>query len=296
MDASLIGNISWKYSPNGVSFTDGLPTDAGSYVVRVADIENDSVAITNIDENFALTIAPKSVKFRVKLKAGATVVFGDEIVDAADFVDSVTPESDEVGRFTYTVSVVDTFGKEYAPGVTAGSLLSVVVRVEIDDSNYVAVVSAAPSITVQKKEIEPEVVIEEDILKDGDSVSVTEGKEFTVIDAILSYLSQNDVAFYEYTVYVDGAQYFGATATSLAPGEHKVTVNLSGNYSGSFALNITVEESAEPVAAYAREPLTPVGEFLNTINLNMAGALAIVFAFVISLIVILFFGLRRKKK
>ena len=296
VDASLIGNISWKYSPNGVSFTDGLPTDAGSYVVRVADIDNDSVAITNMDENFALTIAPKSVKFRVKLKAGATVVFGDEIVDAADFVDSVTPESDEAGSFTYTVSVVDTFGKEYAPGVTAGSLLSVVVKVEIDDSNYVAVVSAAPSITVQKKEIEPEVVIEEDILKDGDSVSVTEGKEFTVIDAILSYLSQNDVAFYEYTIYVDGAQYSGATATSLAPGEHKVTVNLSGNYSGSFALNITVEEDPDAVAVSVREPLTPVGEFLDTINLNMAGALAIVFAFVISLIVILFFGLRRKKK
>ena len=296
VDASLIGNISWKYSPNGVSFTDGLPTDAGSYVVRVADIDNDSVAITNIDENFALTIAPKGVKFRVKLKAGATVVFGDEIVDAADFVDSVTPESDEAGSFTYTVSVVDTFGKEYAPGISAGSLLSVVVRVEIDDSNYVAVVSAAPSITVQKKEIEPEVVIEEDILKDGDSVFVTEGKEFTVIDAILSYLSQNDVAFYEYTIYVDGAQYFGATATSLAPGEHKVTVNLSGNYSGSFALNITVEENPDGADVSVREPLTPVGEFLNTINLNMAGALAIVFAFVISLIVILFFGLRRKKK
>ena len=211
-------------------------------------------------------------------------------------MDSVTPESDEAGSFTYTVSVVDTFGKEYAPGVTAGSLLSVVVRVEIDDSNYVAVVSAAPSITVQKKEIEPEVVIEEDILKDGDSVSVTEGKEFTVIDAILSYLSQNDVAFYEYTIYVDGAQYSGATATSLAPGEHKVTVNLSGNYSGSFALNITVEENPDGADVSAREPLTPVGEFLNTINLNMAGALAIVFAFVISLIVILFFGLRRKKK
>ena len=296
VDASLIGNISWKYSPNGVSFTDGLPTDAGSYVVRVADIDNDSVAITNMDENFALTIAPKSVKFRVKLKAGATVVFGDEIVDAADFVDSVTPESDEAGSFKYTASVVDTFGKEYAPGVTAGSLLSVVVRVEIYDSNYVAVVSAAPSITVQKKEIEPEVILDENIFKDGDSVSVTEGKEFTVIDAILSYLSQNEVAFYEYTIYVDGAQYFGATATSLAPGEHKVTVNLSGNYTGTFELNVTVEESAEPVAAYAREPLTPVGEFLNTINLNMAGALAIVFAFVISLIVILFFGLRRKKK
>ncbi len=296
VDASLIGNISWKYSPNGVSFTDGLPTDAGSYVVRVADIDNDSVAITNIDENFALTIAPKSVKFRVKLKAGATVVFGDEIVDAADFVDSVTPESDEAGSFKYTASVVDTFGKEYAPGVTAGSLLSVVVRVEIYDSNYVAVVSAAPSITVQKKEIEPEVILDENIFKDGDSVSVTEGKEFTVIDAILSYLSQNEVAFYEYTIYVDGAQYFGAAATSLAPGEHKVTVNLSGNYSGSFALNITVEENPDGADVSAREPLTPVGEFLNTINLNMAGALAIVFAFVISLIVILFFGLRRKKK
>lgn len=296
VDASLIGNISWKYSPNGVSFTDGLPTDAGSYVVRVADIDNDSVAITNIDENFALTIAPKSVKFRVKLKAGATVVFGDEIVDAADFVDSVTPESDEAGSFTYTVSVVDTFGKEYAPGISAGSLLSVVVRVEIDDSNYVAVVSAAPSITVQKKEIEPEVVVEEDILKDGDSVSVTEGKEFTVIDAILSYLSQNEVAFYEYTIYVDGAQYFGATATSLAPGEHTVLVNISGNYTGTFELNITVEENPDGADVSVREPLTPVGEFLNTINLNMAGALAIVFAFVISLIVILFFGLRRKKK
>lgn len=295
-DASVLGVVSWKYSSNGVSFTDGLPTDAGSYVVRVADIDNDSVAITNIDENFALTIAPKGVNFRVKLKSGATVVYGDAIPSAASFIDSITPETDEVGSFTYTVSVVDTFGKEYAPGVTAGSVLSVVVRVEIDDSNYVAAVSAAPSITVQKKEIEPEVVIEEDILKDGDSVSVMEGSAYTVIDAILSYLSQNDVAFYEYTIYVDGAQYSGATATSLAPGEHKVTVNLSGNYSGSFALNITVEEDPDAVAVSVREPLTPVGEFLDTINLNMAGALAIVFAFVISLIVILFFGLRRKKK
>lgn len=295
-DASVLGVVSWKYSSNGVSFTDGLPTDAGSYVVRVADIDNDSVAITNIDENFALTIAPKGVKFRVKLKSGATVVYGDAIPSAASFIDSITPETDEVGSFTYTASVVDAYGREYAPGVTAGSLLSVVVRVEIDDSNYVAVVSAAPSITVQKKEIEPEVVIEEDILKDGDSVSVTEGKEFTVIDAILSYLSQNDVAFYEYTIYVDGARYSGATATSLAPGEHTVLVNISGNYTGTFELNVTVEENPDGADVSVREPLTPVGEFLNTINLNMAGALAIVFAFVISLIVILFFGLRRKKK
>lgn len=295
-DASLIGNISWKYSPNGVSFTDGLPTDAGSYVVRVADIDNDSVAITNIGENFALTIAPKGVKFRVKLKSGATVVYGDAIPSAASFIDSITPETDEVGSFTYTASVVDAYGREYAPGVTAGSLLYFAISVKIDDSNYVAEAVSAPTINVQKKLIEPEVILDENIFKDGDSVSVTEGKEFTVIDAILSYLSQNDVAFYEYTIYVDGAQYSGATATSLAPGEHTVLVNISGNYTGTFELNVTVEESAEPVAAYAREPLTPVGEFLNTINLNMAGALAIVFAFVISLIVILFFGLRRKKK
>lgn len=295
-DASLIGNISWKYSPNGVSFTDGLPTDAGSYVVRVADIDNDSVAITNIDENFALTIAPKGVKFRVKLKSGATVVYGDAIPSAASFIDSITPETDEVGSFTYTASVVDAYGREYAPGVTAGSLLYFAISVKIDDSNYVAEAVSAPTINVQKKLIEPEVILDENIFKDGDSVSVTEGKEFTVIDAILSYLSQNDVAFYEYTIYVDGARYSDATATSLAPGEHTVLVNISGNYTGTFELNVTVEESAEPVAAYAREPLTPVGEFLNTINLNMAGALAIVFAFVISLIVILFFGLRRKKK
>lgn len=295
-DASVLGVVSWKYSPNGVSFTDGLPTDAGSYVVRVADIDNDSVAITNIDENFALTIAPKGVNFRVKLKAGATVVFGDEIVDAADFIDSVTPESDEAGSFTYTASVVDAYGREYAPGVAAGSLLYFAISVKIDDSNYVAEAVSAPTINVQKKLIEPEVILDENIFKDGDSVSVTEGKEFTVIDSILSYLSQNDVAFYEYTIYVDGARYSGATATSLAPGEHTVLVNISGNYTGTFELNVTVEESAEPVAAYAREPLTPVGEFLNTLNLNMAGALAIVFAFVISLIVILFFGLRRKKK
>ena len=295
-DASLIGNISWKYSPNGVSFTDGLPTDAGSYVVRVADIDNDSVAITNIDENFALTIAPKGVNFRVKLKSGATVVYGDAIPSAASFIDSITPETDEVGSFTYTASVVDAYGREYAPGVTAGSLLYFAISVKIDDSNYVAEAVSAPTINVQKKLIEPEVILDENIFKDGDSVSVTEGKEFTVIDAILSYLSQNDVAFYEYTIYVDGAQYFGATATSLAPGEHKVTVNLSGNYSGSFELSLTVEEDPDAVAVSAREPLTPVGEFLNTINLNMAGALAIVFAFVISLIVILFFGLRRKKK
>lgn len=295
-DASLIGNISWKYSPNGVSFTDGLPTDAGSYVVRVADIDNDSVAITNIDENFALTIAPKGVNFRVKLKSGATVVYGDAIPSAASFIDSITPETDEVGSFTYTASVVDAYGREYAPGVTAGSLLYFAISVKIDDSNYVAEAVSAPTINVQKKLIEPEVILDENIFKDGDSVSVTEGKEFTVIDAILSYLSQNDVAFYEYTIYVDGARYSDATATSLAPGEHTVLVNISGNYTGTFELNVTVEESAEPVAAYAREPLTPVGEFLNTLNLNMAGALAIVFAFVISLIVILFFGLRRKKK
>lgn len=295
-DASVLGVVSWKYSSNGVSFTDGLPTDAGSYVVRVADIDNDSVAITNIDENFALTIAPKGVNFRVKLKSGATVVYGDAIPSAASFIDSITPETDEVGSFTYTASVVDAYGREYAPGVTAGSLLYFAISVKIDDSNYVAEAVSAPTINVQKKLIEPEVILDENIFKDGDSVSVTEGKEFTVIDAILSYLSQNDVAFYEYTIYVDGAQYSGATATSLAPGEHTILVNISGNYTGTFELNVTVEESAEPVAAYAREPLTPVGEFLNTINLNMAGALAIVFAFVISLIVILFFGLRRKKK
>lgn len=295
-DASLIGEISWKYSVNGVSFTDGLPTDAGSYVVRIAGIDNDSVTITNIDEDFGLVIAPKSVQFKVKLKSGVTVVFGDEISDAADFVDSVTPASDEVGRFTYTAKVVDSYGREYKPGMSAGSLLSVVVSVDIDDGNYVATVFSSPTITIAQKEIEPEVVLEEEVLTDGDSVSVLEGKAYTFIDAIKSYLSENEVAYYEYDIYVDGVKYSSERAAALAPGEHKVAVSLTGNYSGSFNFNMLVEEDPDAVAVSVREPLTPVGEFLNTINLNMAGALAIVFAFVISLVVIVFFGLRRRKK
>lgn len=295
-DASLIGEISWKYSVNGVSFTDGLPTDAGSYVVRIAGIDNDSVTITNIDEDFGLVIAPKSVQFKVKLKSGVTVVFGDEISDAADFVDSVTPASDEVGRFTYTAKVVDSYGREYKPGMSAGSLLSVVVSVDIDDGNYVATVFSSPTITIAQREIEPEVVLEEEVLTDGDSVSVLEGKAYTFIDAIKSYLSENEVAYYEYDIYVDGVKYSSERAAALAPGEHKVAVNLTGNYSGSFNFNMLVEEDPDAVAVSVREPLTPVGEFLNTINLNMAGALAIVFAFVISLVVIVFFGLRRRKK
>ena len=59
---------------------------------------------------------------------------------------------------------------------------------------------------------------------------------------------------------------------------------------------MTVEENADYATVSVREPLTPVGEFLNTINLNMAGALAILFAFIVSVVVILFFGLRRKNK
>ena len=294
-DASVMGEVSWKYSADGgATFTNGLPTDAGHYIIRIDGIANESVTVYNGYENFYLTVNPKQIAFEVRLN-DFTVYYGDEI-DPTELIAEPVPASDECGSFSYSVKAVNGIGVEYYAGMLAKSKITLNVSIDIDDSNYVAVISSGDvSFEIQPKEIKPEIVVEEAVVADGEEISIANGYEYTVIDAIKNYMAQSGVKHYDYDIFVNGARY-SASETTWEPGEYTVSVSLSGNHSGSMEIKMTVEENADYATVSVREPLTPVGEFLNTINLNMAGALAILFAFIVSVVVILFFGLRRKNK
>ncbi len=294
-DASVMGEVSWKYSADGgATFTNGLPTDAGHYIIRIDGIANESVTVYNGYENFYLTVNPKQIEFKVRLN-DFTVYYGDEI-DPTELIAEPVPASDECGSFSYSVKAVNGIGVEYYAGMLAKSKIFLNVSIDIDDSNYVAVISSGDvSFEIQPKEIKPEIVVEEAVVADGEEISIANGYEYTVIDAIKNYMAESGVKHYDYDIFVNGARY-SASETTWEPGEYTVSVSLSGNHSGSMEIKMTVEENADYATVSVREPLTPVGEFLNTINLNMAGALAILFAFIVSVVVILFFGLRRKNK
>lgn len=294
-DASVMGEVSWKYSADGgATFTNGLPTDAGHYIIRVDGIANESVTVYNGYENFYLTVNPKQIEFKVRLN-DFTVYYGDEI-DPTELIAEPVPASDECGSFSYSVKAVNGIGVEYYAGMLAKSKIILNVSIDIDDSNYVAFISSGEvSFVIQPKEIKPEIVVEEAVVADGNEISIANGYEYTVIDAIKNYMAETGVKHYDYDIFVNGARY-SASETTWEPGEYTVSVSLSGNHSGSMEIKMTVEENADYATVSVREPLTPVGEFLNTINLNMAGALAILFAFIVSVVVILFFGLRRKNK
>ena len=294
-DASVMGEVSWKYSADGgATFTNGLPTDAGHYIIRIDGIANESVTVYNGYENFYLTVNPKQIEFKVRLN-DFTVYYGDEI-DPTELIAEPVPASDECGSFSYSVKAVNGIGVEYYAGMLAKSKIILNVSIDIDDSNYVAFISSGEvSFEIQPKEIKPEIVVEEAVVADGEEISIANGYEYTVIDAIKNYMAQSGVKHYDYDIFVNGARY-SASETTWEPGEYTVSVSLSGNHSGSMEIKMTVEENADYATVSVREPLTPVGEFLNTINLNMAGALAILFAFIVSVVVILFFGLRRKNK
>ena len=294
-DASVMGEVSWKYSADGgATFTNGLPTDAGHYIIRIDGIANESVTVYNGYENFYLTVNPKQIAFEVRLN-DFTVYYGDEI-DPTELIAEPVPASDECGSFSYSVKAVNGIGVEYYAGMLAKSKIILNVSIDIDDSNYVAFISSGEvSFEIQPKEIKPEIVVEEAVVADGEEISIANGYEYTVIDAIKNYMAESGVKHYDYDIFVNGARY-SASETTWEPGEYTVSVSLSGNHSGSMEIKMTVEENADYATVSVREPLTPVGEFLNTINLNMAGALAILFAFIVSVVVILFFGLRRKNK
>ncbi len=289
--ADVVGEIGWMYIGEGMSdYVPGLPVDAGSYAVRIASVENLSVDIINITETFALVIDPATVNFTVRIASGMSVTYGDEITNAAAFVNTPVPDID-VGEFTYTVTAYNSRGALYTSELQAGEQVSFAVEVTIEDTNYVANVRSTPSLTVRRLALEPEIVVGDETVTHGDEISVSNGSEFLVIDAITRYMTDNGVRYYEYAIYVNGARY--TTDYAFTPGEYEISVAIDGNYSGELRLTVNVDENPELSVASA-EPETAIGRFLDSINLSVAGAVAILLGFMVSLVVCLLIGLRKR--
>lgn len=289
--ADVVGEIGWMYIGEGMSdYVPGLPVDAGSYAVRIASVENLSIDIINITETFALVIDPATVNFTVRIASGMSVTYGDEITNAAAFVNTPVPDID-VGEFTYTVTAYNSRGALYTSGLQAGEQVSFVVEVTIEDTNYVANVRSTPSLTVRRLALEPEIVVGDETVTHGDEISVSNGSEFLVIDAITRYMADNGVRYYEYAIYVNGARY--TTDYAFTPGEYEISVAIDGNFSGELRLTVNVDGNPELSVASA-EPETAIGRFLDSINLSVAGAVAILLGFMVSLVVCLLIGLRKR--
>lgn len=289
--ADVVGEIGWMYIGEGMSdYVPGLPVNAGSYAVRIASVENLSIDIINITETFALVIDPATVNFTVRIVSGMSVTYGDEITNAAAFVNTPVPDID-VGEFTYTVTAYNSRGALYTSGLQAGEQVSFAVEVTIEDTNYVANVRSTPSLTVRRLALEPEIVVGDETVTHGDEISVSNGSEFLVIDAITRYMADNGVRYYEYDIYVNGARY--TTDYAFTPGEYEISVAIDGNYSGELRLTVNVDENPELSVASA-EPETAIGRFLDSINLSVAGAVAILLGFMVSLVVCLLIGLRKR--
>ena len=289
--ADVVGEIGWMYIGEGMSdYVPGLPVDAGSYAVRIASVENLSIDIINITETFALVIDPATVNFTVRIASGMSVTYGDEITNAAAFVNTPVPDID-VGEFTYTVTAYNSRGALYTSGLQAGEQVSFAVEVTIEDTNYVANVRSTPSLTVRRLALEPEIVVGDETVTHGDEISVSNGSEFLVIDAITRYMADNGVRYYEYAIYVNGARY--TTDYAFTPGEYEISVAIDGNFSGELRLTVNVDENPELSVASA-EPETAIGRFLDSINLSVAGAVAILLGFMVSLVVCLLIGLRKR--
>ena len=289
--ADVVGEIGWMYIGEGMSdYVPGLPVNAGSYAVRIASVENLSIDIINITETFALVIDPATVNFTVRIVSGMSVTYGDEITNAAAFVNTPVPDID-VGEFDYTVTACNSRGALYAPGLQAGEQVSFAVEVTIEDTNYVANVRSTPSLTVRRLALEPEIVVGDETVTHGDEISVSNGSEFLVIDAITRYMADNGVRYYEYDIYVNGARY--TTDYAFTPGDYEISVAIDGNYSGELRLTVNVEENPE-FSVTSAEPETAIGRFLDSINLSVAGAVAILLGFMVSLVVCLLIGLRKR--
>lgn len=289
--ADVVGEIGWMYIGEGMrDYVPGLPVDAGSYAVRIASVENLSIDIINITETFALVIDPATVNFTVRIASGMSVTYGDEITNAAAFVNTPVPEID-VGEFTYTVTAYNSRGALYTSGLQAGEQVSFAVEVTIEDTNYVANVRSTPSLTVRRLALEPEIVVGDETVTHGDEISVSNGSEFLVIDAITRYMADNGVRYYEYAIYVNGARY--TTDYAFTPGEYEISVAIDGNFSGELRLTVNVDGNPE-LSVASSEPETAIGRFLDSINLSVAGAVAILLGFMVSLVVCLLIGLRKR--
>ena len=284
-------------SSGGSSYTEGFPVNAGSYIIKLLNY-SDSENINLLSEPVSVVISPAPMNFTVTGAAYASVEYGtdpDEI-DLDALIASVVPDSD-VGSFTYTVNLLTAKGREYTDSTYAGTVLYACVEITVTNGNFYAVVPEEvedfPAVNVVRKAHDISLEIDDEIVTDGNEITVAEGIDVNLIDAIASYMSKNGVKYYDYVVTVDGESYNRDMVWT--PGEHEVIVRLSGNHEGEASFTVMVEESLEP----AKEPFVPatkVGEVLESINFTWASAVSIGFGVAVAVLIILFFGLRRSKK
>ena len=296
--ADVVGEIGWMYIGEGMSdYVPGLPVNAGSYIIKLLNY-SDSENINLLSEPVSVVISPAPMNFTVTGAAYASVEYGtdpDEI-DLDALIASVVPDSD-IGSFTFTVNLLTAKGREYTDSTYAGTVLYACVEITVTNGNFYAVVPEEvedfPAVNVVRKAHDISLEVDDEIVTDGNEITVAEGIDVNLIDAIASYMSKNGVKYYDYVVTVDGESYNRDMVWT--PGEHEVIVRLSGNHEGEASFTVMVEESLEP----AKEPFVPatkVGEVLESINFTWASAVSIGFGVAVAVLIILFFGLRRSKK
>ena len=293
-----VGTPVFEYSENGYGFVKGLPSDAGSYTVRIAEY-SDSENIDIVCENAYFDIAPAPMHFTVKGVANAAIEYMTDVsdIDFGSLIDSVVPDFD-IGGFDFTVSLITDKGAAYRPGLYAGTELRARVEIEVESGNYYAVVEtqidALPVVSIVKRSLEMEFVLGDETLTEGSEANVKEGNGSLVIYAITAYMSENDIQYYDYEILVDGEKY--SRDFYWAPGEHTVQVMLGGNHEGSSEFTVFIEEDPTLRVSEPYVPQTEFGKFLDSINFTWASAVSIAFGVAVSVLVILFFGLRRAKR
>lgn len=292
-----VGEITFGYSSGGSSYTEDFPVNAGSYIIKLLNY-SDSENINLLSEPVSVVISPAPMNFTVTGAAYASVEYGTDPgeIDLDALIASVVPDSD-IGSFTYTVNLLTAKGREYTDSTYAGTVLYACVEITVTNGNFYAVVPEEvedfPAVNVVRKAHDISLEIDDEIVTDGNEITVAEGIDVNLIDAIASYMSKNGVKYYDYVVTVDGESYNRDMVWT--PGEHEVIVRLSGNHEGEASFTVMVEESLEP----AKEPFVPatkVGEVLESINFTWASAVSIGFGVAVAVLIILFFGLRRSKK
>lgn len=154
--AVSLGDITWQYKVGDGEWTEGLPVNAGTYIISIKTYSNSgNVTVTNLgDATAQLVISPKDITFNAELVEKASLTYGDKLEqDQMNALVNVgVAEGQESIGFTFTVSLMAgdvAFGSTTA----ADAIVTVSVEVTATDSNYNAVNPAALELTVQRRVI-----------------------------------------------------------------------------------------------------------------------------------------------
>lgn len=152
--AVSLGDITWQYKVGDGEWTEGLPVNAGTYIISIKTYSNSgNVTVTNLgDATAQLVISPKDITFNAELVEKASLTYGDKLEqDQMNALVNVgVAEGQESIGFTFTVLLM-AGDVEFDSTTAANAIVTVSVEVTATDSNYNAVNPAARKLTVQRR-------------------------------------------------------------------------------------------------------------------------------------------------